>query len=338
MQLAEVLSRLGIEGLIEPDAWRRIAIVRNFAPVPHNGQTPEWGFKALVLDRFGKPQWYARCSWASNVDMRREALLLDTLCNSAQSRDHVPETRTIFEQNIVVQISRIVSEQNYQAMLSNRPAVEWTRDVREIIAMSEKVMSVVSQNSELFGFDLVAKRREQLFHDIEAITKAGVRHDILGALQDTLAALVDAQPVVLQHGDLWPPNVLRAKDGWALIDFSECGTVWMPGFDLFHMISNGPPGFSTSWIGGDGKSSGEVWETARQQLLAEYAERFTLSASALGGCALAYLVRIAAHRLRPGVAREYSEYWINELDRVCSRILGGKKLDELVVHQVSSSR
>jgi Ser/Thr protein kinase RdoA (MazF antagonist) len=109
-------------------------------------------------------------------------------------------------------------------------------------------------------------------------------------------------PRELQHGDLWPDNVLRHAGGWQLIDFAEFGDVNVPLYDLWHMIRYRPRGRIARM-----RPFANRWDAVRRQLISSEMRRLQLSPAEIGATRLFYLVHMAAYRTRHGVAFQFAE-------------------------------
>lgn len=320
-----MLARLGVGGMDRPDAWRRLIMVRNFTPVPPLPGPPTWGFKFLILGRTGTPEWFGRCGWGTPEVMRTESALLDALSADPVTAQHVPESRTARDGASMVQISRHLGPAAYHLTIRQRSAAQWAQDATAILTVCETVMARARAfPAGHFTADPVAFRRRQFEGDCDVLAAAGIDTSCLHRWRTLLDPLLVTAPCVLQHGDLWPANVLKAEGRWWLIDFTECGMVWMPGYDLFLLLVNSPTGFSTAWIAPTPGVALDSWDAARQQVMAQFVRRHMLSAHQLGLLLLYFLVRLTAHRLRPGVPAELSSHWLAEIRRVDAFLEAGQ--------------
>jgi hypothetical protein len=102
--------------------------------------------------------------------------------------------------------------------------------------------------------------------------------DFLDAQVSTLARAVDGLPLVFEHGDPGPWNVLVTEDGrTAFLDWEAAKPQGMPLWDLFHFLRS--YSFTISRAGGTRDALGsfsEQWleESAFSRLLAETTSRF----------------------------------------------------------------
>ena len=245
--LFSTLVSLGVHELSGPDAWRRLVMVRNFSQVPPRTESTVMGFKFVVHDGDGTPRWFGRCGWDTLAAMRTECALLEALTRDPVTARHVPASRATAMGETIVHVSRHLGSVAYDRHLSTRRAEVWGRELDEILVLSEQLMSRVGETVAVaMRSDPREHRQAQLERDLVLLEQRGMDAGIVAWLRDTLSSSLARLPVALQHGDLWPANVLRAEDRWWLIDFSECGIMWTPGYDLFLLLVNGPAGFDTS--------------------------------------------------------------------------------------------
>jgi Ser/Thr protein kinase RdoA (MazF antagonist) len=221
-----------------------------------------------------------------------------------------------------VQISRHLGNAAYNVKMLGRTPVQWVSDVRQVLGVAQSVLSRIQTMDGLFEFGRQsASRRDQILQDCDVLRQNGVDEQFVSCLRDLLLFTLNELPFQLQHGDLWPANVLEAGGRWWLIDFSECGLVWTPGYDLMMLLANSPGGFSTQWIGASFEHSPDRWDRARSRIIKGFAEQHGWSSNQIGLMVLHFLLRITAYRMRPGVEAELWEYWRDELVRVCRRLM-----------------
>jgi len=329
--LFEALARLGIAEVDGPDGWRRLVVVRNFSDVPVRYSEAPLGFKFIVNDERGQPRWFGRCGWDAPAAMRAECALLDALARDAMTSRHVPEARFTHLEDTTVQVSRHLGDVAYDRRLRNRTSDQWLRDTAEILTLSEDMLVHLHRSApSIFCEDPDGYRRDQLGRDLDLLERRGLGTTLVHKLRTVLLSGLDDLPVALQHGDLWPANVLRAEDRWWLIDFSECGLMWLPGYDLYLFLVNGPAGFDTSWIAPSPAAFRQRWNVTRMKAVQQFAARHGFSAQTMGMLLLHFLVRLTAYRMRPGVSPRLSAHWQSELVRIGPLLDHGEGLEVLL--------
>lgn len=313
-ELIACLRGIGFPGTDAPDLWSRVIVFANYGMVPSQAEHPNGGFKLVLLDEAGHPCWFARCGWTTPVEMEQEAALLAALCHHPFAALHVPESRVAVGPRLFLQASRHLGDSAYITMLRTRSAGQWEREVEEIVALSKRIMTAAREiHPPLANAPTAAARRTQLDHDLALLAANGVSAAAVASLRGALVG-VEALPAELQHGDLWPSNVLRAHDRWWFIDFTECGMVWSPLYDILHMLTYAPGTTTTDWYAVSRTT--DTWGAARLRMYRRAMATQGFDAKA-GGQALAYyLTHLTAYRLRPGVARHVSAPLRRELERV----------------------
>lgn len=330
-KLVDVLVSLGVSELESAEAWRRVVLVRNMSAAPAQYGTVPWGFKFIVLDTSGNPAWFGRCGWATTERMRVECELLDWLGRDSFARCHVPEARYTFVGTDAVQISRHLGNAAYSLKMSGRSPQRWVLDVSQILATAESILGRVQEAPEgSLSVIRSVPRIEQVAADCEVLRRNKVQATRIGRIESILLETAGDVPFLLQHGDLWPANILEAQGRWWLIDFSECGLVWTPGYDLFMLLANSPGGFSTQWIGSQSMDAYNEWDQARLRIVHEFASRHGWTSHQVGIMLLHFLLRLTAYRMRPGVSAELSAYWRDELLRIESLLAAGRSPAELI--------
>lgn len=306
------------------DAWTRVVIMRNQPTVPASDSDVPWGFKFLVLGVSGQPEWFGRCGWANTSTMERECRLVHLITHDQDASQFSPESRCLPDGPSTIQVCRYLGNVSYDRYLGMKSAEQWEADLDSIIASSEKLLSrlnVIVQD--------LRRHQHTLGYDFDRLIQSGIDRDVVGRTMRHLEAVEDL-PSVLQHGDLWPANVLAVNGAWNFIDFTECGLVWRPGYDLFHLLNYSPDGFSTSWIAPDSATVDSRMNAARLRVIKRFANRSGFSSQAMGVLALYFVVHILAYRLRPGVSDELRTYWISELYRLDRVLRSGLSVAELL--------
>ena len=150
-------------------------------------------------------------------------------------------------------------------------------------------------------------------------------------LERALAAGHDA-PARLQHGDLWPPNVLVDRGHWYVLDLELFGRIRVPLYDLLHMLhicsDVRRPGGRTGrpWI--ERISTGDASEAAPLALIRRIATRQGLSPVAMFATVVYYVVDIAARvKARGAWTADWREY-VAQVERLADLIADGTATPE----------
>lgn len=167
---------------------------------------------------------------------------------------------------------------------------------------------------------------------LDALLDAGISPELVCGLEAALAH-AGTVPRMLQHGDLWPRNVLRCDDHWWILDFELYGRVQIPMYDALHLVRttwDARPASRESrraWLDylmGNGAESRVYRETA-----VHAARAAALTPAQAGGTLVYYVVDIAARLyLRRILARDVAPYLL-EVSRLGEWLLSGWRPENL---------
>ena len=295
-------------------------MVVNYGQVPRRVTEPDRGFKLLLLDERGRTQWFGRCAWASLPAMRREVDVLLQLREDPFAARHIPETRVTNRPPLFLQVSRYLGDVSYGRTYDTLAPAEWGNDVREIEALSQRLMQTATERVPILSESPGITQREWVLEgDLRTLRDSGFDRALVRMLERAVMPAANAT-AELQHGDLWPANVLRAEGRWWLIDFAECGVVWTPLYDLFHLISTPPARATRRWYG-EQLDRSDAWTVARFGALKDAAIPRGLDVTTVGSCLVYYLLHLTAYRMRPGVPADISTENRVELERMAQWLL-----------------
>lgn len=316
-ELIDVLSRLGVCDLDNRNAWARLLLVNNHGHVPNAAGPFAKGFKLLVLDGGRRPSWFARCSWADAESIRREVEVLRSIEKSSAAAA-VPECHFFSTPRISVLLTRYVGSGTYQMRIHDLSPAEWRRNVEDILLTTEALMASVANDSPLARQRANESARcSDIVRTLDALRMAGVPTPTIQMLETILSQSLGL-PYVLQHGDLWPANVIYSPKKLWLIDFAECGLIWQPAFDLLHMLCSGPDTANKPWFACTSSLTPCGWTNARLASVQWYSRRMSLTEREMGIALVCYLAHLAARRLVPGAPRTFVNPLLTELKRVCA--------------------
>lgn len=335
-ELRGLLESLGVETGSRGNAWERAILVLNFGAVPPIGDASVGGvfsgFKLVLLDARERPAWFARCGRADDAGVAQEAALLERLAADPIAARFVPGVRIGRSEHLLVQVSPYLGSDSYSKRVAQRSANAWGRDLLDILRIDELVLErAIAAAPDLLEMATPRALEQSVERDFSRLLERDIADtETIELLRGAIEPLKRFPPA-LQHGDLWPPNILRHGGRWWLIDFAECGQVWAPLYDAFHMLSNGPPGSADrEWYALGEGARPDHWGEVRYAILRELAGRIGLSEAQVGAALTYYLIHLSAYRLRPGVERVYSVRLTQELMRVAACLRAGKPLSQLV--------
>jgi fructosamine-3-kinase len=115
-------------------------------------------------------------------------------------------------------------------------------------------------------------------------------------------------PGRLQHGDLWPANVLRRGDSWWLLDYELFGEVRVPLYDALHLLRTSDrirrPRAET-WVASLMDETAET--AATRAILGRAAQRHGLTPAEVAAAFVYYVADGAARSWRRQAAADFWE-------------------------------
>lgn len=291
--------------------WSEAVLEQNYGalpagrPLPLPGRTR--GFNLLLLSD-GRPAHFAKCRPLDDAGMGQETRIVRILGTDESIRENLPSVTGTITEDAHIQLARYERGELLTHLLPRMDAAARAAALGEILVVAGRIGVVASTTiSGLIPrkpLRLEAQGRERLI----ALGAAGLDARRSEVLARALAA-AGAVPRVPQHGDLWPPNVLRQPHGWRLLDFEIFGQIQTPLADACQLIRGSrfivSPTAPDTWIGALGAGGEEA--TTTRALLQAAVERDGLSVPQAEGCIVAYLVEIAARLL---ATRRPREEWI----------------------------
>jgi len=337
-ELRRLLVEAGYALAGSRDAEGRILVINNQGSIPPSRDVPrdfaQKGFKLLLLGENGKPTHFARCGATDDHALAREGEILERLCRVPSLERTVPHTRTARSSMLQVQLNAYIAGRLYQQSFGRRSPRRWQEEVAEIMEVRWHVstQAAATMPKLLVGGPLV-RLVDEAGPQLAKLRESGVASRDIVAVEQALADGGEL-PRVLQHGDLWPGNVIRAGGSWWLIDFAEFAQVQVPMYDLFHMLQYNPGRTRAdtrhAWFTFGEGAIQDQWTAASRAIVHGHAKKRGYQPSQVGAALVHYLVHISAYRLREGVLRQYGEMYVKELSRVAGELRRGASLGSLV--------
>ena len=296
-ELRRLLAEAGYEVSSAEDGWRGVILLRNYGAVPPVRGLPDntflRDFKLLLLDRRGRPTHFAHCGSPTDASLERRTRLLEKLSSEPALAGIIPRTRGACSALLRVQLSAFVPGPPYARLVRAGDPASWAHWTSQILEVADSVGRRAGQlMPELLHGDGRLRIVDAISPKLDVLRAAGVPAPYLTAL---LAAL-DTVPLVtrhLQHGDLWPANVIRHDGTWWLIDFAEFGDAQVPLYDMFLYVHQ-------TWRMLGLQAADEAWTVASQRIVAASAERSGLGPREVGGAMIYYLAHLSEQRLHHG--------------------------------------
>lgn len=298
----------------------RIVVLRNYAPLPPIGTKQPTlssaGARALIVSNSGQPEWFVRFGWISDPVFNRELRVLASLERRRPYTSGVPETRFSTYQEIGIGCTRFSNAATLSSLVAKMNPAQWCSHATSALCTAERLLAGLHSDKEWLAHEGMS---EYLFPTLDVEIP---RHASSSFSLDELATISDVvntlrrSSIRLQHGDFWSANVLFFKTGDCLVlDWADCGVVWAPLYDAFHLLLTGPIITKChQWFATDQRQY-DPWAEAHLRVLSAAAQRAQLSHFEVCSALIYYLARLYAYRLRPGVAAEFSAPVERELRR-----------------------
>ncbi len=337
-ELVEVLARAGYE----PPAGKQLRdvaiIMNNFFGVPPNPALPigqlRSGFALMLLDARGEPTHYARIQAAEDEAFSAECRLVRLLSGDAVTGDIVPRSKSAHGKRIRLQVSQFLASEERLVPRPGWTPSHWlalahdalqTRDT--LCHRAAEIVPEIQSHGAWLRLDNAVQAPLSV---IASVHGTGVRTNLISDVLRTLPPV----PAVVQHGDFWAGNLLLHGGKWRIIDFEDFGHIYAPLYDTLHLIQTsargGRWGPTAGWLDVGPLPVDREWRRIWGELLRTRAEALDLTPPQLGGLILFYLVRLTAHRLRPGVSEEFSVMPMSDLRAAVRHLESGGELEDLI--------
>jgi hypothetical protein len=287
--------------------WHDAIVLQNYGvlPVPRAPELPSLrGFNLMLLARDGSPRHFAKCRPLANEELARETAVLRQLASSRAGARHVPPVVMGVGTSIAAQLAVFQEGEPLQAYLRRVGAAGAETAVLEILDVASLLGRLIGDATPAPSLDLA---REAAPH-LAAAAAAGLDPGDVARLS---AALGSAGPVpaMPQHGDLWPPNVVRTRQTWVLLDFEFFGQLQVPMVDAAQLVRSAgdvlwPYRGEGTWIGELGRDTDRARFSRR--LLGAARLRAGLAEPAAVGCLAFALLEITGRFL---LARRAEADW-----------------------------
>jgi hypothetical protein len=306
-------------------------IVHNTGAIPpvrgdagaHSGAP---GFNVVIGER-GRPIYFCKCRPAGDPALAHEGAIGDILRRDRVTAAHIAAPHLQQGEVMDVLVLPRLSGRPYHELLVDQSEAEWLSSV-------EDMMRLVEQMSARVGAALPALRgpAASRFSDEArwALAALATGHGLAQRRSEALATALVAggtTTALLQHGDLWPPNVLADRGKWYVLDLELFGRVRVPLYDLLHMlhicsdVRRPANADARSWI--ERIAIGDAAEAGPLGLIRRTAARQGLSPAATFAALVYYVVDIAARvKARGAWTADWREY-VDQVERLADLIADG---------------
>lgn len=335
-EIIRLLALAGYPDANDPALWRRVVMLHNYGAVPRpDMHDPDYvwrGFHLLLLDHRGHPRYFAKCRAADDEPLALESQTLAKLSADAALKHIIPACQSARSDRMLIQLSRWVPGPTLERIGPRLGPSSWKNAVQAILDAADLVAGRAEELlPNLMGSDMKISPALAARKPLEVMERKGVSGDIIAPIQEALqkAPLLNRR---LQHGDLWPGNVIQWDGTWWLLDFEVYGRVQIPLYDVLHLLRANPgrDDQTTRWLSAGPGGHRPGWSQPSRVVLSGFAARMGLSPAAVGGAYLYYLVEFTARMHGRGAPPEFRAPYLNELRLVAADLESGLPLEALV--------
>lgn len=315
-------------------AWTRVTVVRNIAAIgtaAAGASEGGGGFKLLVTDRRGVPQWVGRCLGLGDPPGWLTGDHMVELSRDPVAGAHVPEVRTAESANLRLVLTAYLGATSLRSLAERMRPEAWGKHARAVAEVADRVTARAGTiNPALLAALTVSEQERRLARDLLMVGEAMPEMPIIEILRPFLARYAEL-PFRLQHGDLWSQNVFWHSGRWWLIDFDECGEFYTPLHDRFHLLSAAPRAATERpWFALRVDQRPDDWGRARAAVLRDHAAQLGLDDGLVGLSLVAYLVHLIGFRMRPPLRGLFTARLIGKLTRISTYLSEGGAIEALV--------
>lgn len=237
----QIMKLLADTGLPFDVDWQDVIV--SLAPSP-TGDTysddDDWhgGFNLVVLDD-GIPAYYCKFRPTGDSGLARETRVRQHLRRGTPGTLSVPDVRTASSETIDVQVTPFIRGSHYGRIVTKQSSDEFLQTVGSVLAGAGRLSDVAEEtglggDSGLMSIGLADAAAEHLDYIAPLMDLSTKARDALAAV---LAGAGDV-PCRPQHGDLWWRNLLVDEDRVWVIDLEDYGTLQVPLYDDFTLLTS----------------------------------------------------------------------------------------------------
>jgi hypothetical protein len=291
--LLGLLQRLVLELDGENPHWSGAVVMQNYGGIPlRSGAAPgkTSGFNLALLGASGRPSHFARCRLPVQPEILAETALLARLAEEPAVRPHLPRAVAGSTPLIAAQLAAFVDGDRFTRLVPGATPARLLRDTGDILGIAERIGVVADRDMprEPVALSVVSAPL------VEEARRIGLEPARATAVE-RLLVMAGSVPAASQHGDLWPPNVLKHGGTWVLLDFEHFGRLRVPLVDAVQLVRSTRalrwPG-TGSWIGGLAGAAPDAGYS--RAILGAAQRRAGLTRVAAAGCVTFALLEIIA--------------------------------------------
>src|SRR5438309_489902 len=230
--ILSALVRMVVRAIRVPPVrtWRReipedgILIVENYGAIPpavRRSGCYVWnrGFNVVLLGRDDAPRYFCKCRPIADANLERETAVLRALHSDPELCTIVPRASGARDSEVQLQLNEFVTGWPYERALPRLTELAWVESMAQILSVARMVSRRATDLlPSLLTTPAPAPLCVAAANALRELGAVGLAADVLQGLERALAG-AGAVPPLLQHGDLWPGNVLWHHGSWRLLDF-----------------------------------------------------------------------------------------------------------------------
>ncbi len=290
-----------------------------------NGIAGEPGFNAVLAER-GRPIYFCKCRPAGDPALTHEGAIGEILMRHPAMAAHVAPTRLERGDVMDVLVVQRLLGRPYHEVLVKEGDTMWPTSVDRVVGLVEQMAAHVGAALPALRGPATLRLAEEGRWALDALADRGLAAQRVKSLAMALerGGQVAAE---LQHGDLWPPNVLVNGTSWYVLDLELFGRIRVPLYDLLHMLH------ICSEVRHTRTSSRQQWiervvrndptESRALDLVRRTAHRHQLAASSTFAALVYYAVDMAARvKARGAWTADWRQY-LFQVERLADLIADG---------------
>jgi hypothetical protein len=279
--------------------------------IPGDDSSGQPGFNVIVAER-GRVSYFCKCRPAGDAALTHEGAIGDILTREPSTTAHVAATHLRRGDVMDVLVVRRLPGRPYYELLVKEGDARWMSSVATVLGLVEQMASCVGNALPALRGPAALRLADEGRWALSVLVDQGLspgRADTLGAA----LARAGEVPARLQHGDLWPPNVLVDGASWYVLDFEQFGRIRVPLYDLLHMLHMCSevrrPAAASEQPWAERLVTGDPAEARPVALTWRVAQRDRLPPASAFGALVYYVVDMAARvRARGAWSADWREY------------------------------
>lgn len=338
----ELVGRIVREsGCEEPLDWRSVLVVNSMTRPRMMGKRPQLlstGCNFLVLNKQGQPCWFGKCRVRNDPELARETRVIRKLRSDVRLAKLIPVTASGNSERLAILTSQFIPGVTLKdeigqlrPRLLRRAVADCLQAGYELSVRGQAIADLrVPEGSRI---DL----REEAAEPLRYLERLGTHRRVVEVLRDHMVSPGLIMPSAIQHGDLWPGNVIRKDRELWLVDFELFGLVHVPFYDTLHFVracidlAIPPRGRQLSWL--ERITSDDPKVAVLREELALALERQEASQISLMGALTYYVVNFFVSLHRRGAPRSFWDPYLQDVNTLAEMLHARRSIVDVLLGQ-----